>query len=131
MTDPNFERSLRAAARRGRQGGVHPDASLLAAYVDRGLSATERAQLEAHVADCSECMERLALLGSVNVPDEPEVPSLEWSPRQLLSRWGWLGAGGTGVVLVAVGERQPPRPASSGPASPAAPAVQKQVPPAP
>jgi len=131
MTDPNFERSLRAAARRGRQGGVHPDASLLAAYVDRGLSATERAQLEAHVADCSECMERLALLGSVNVPDEPEVPSLEWSPRQLLSRWGWLVPVATVVVLVAVWERQPPRPASSGPASPAAPAVQKQVPPAP
>ena len=107
MTDPNFERSLRAAARRGRPGGVHPDASLLAAYVDRGLSDTERAELEAHVADCSECMERLALLGSVNVPDEPEVPSFEWSPRQLLSRWGWLVPVATVVVLVAVWERQP------------------------
>jgi hypothetical protein len=131
MTDPNFERSLRAAARRGQPGGVHPDASLLAAYVDRGLSDTERAELEVHVADCSECMERLALLGSVNVPDEPEVPSLEWSPRQLLSRWGWLVPVATVVVLVAVWERQPPRPASSAPASPAAPAVQKQMPPAP
>src|SRR5580765_435542 len=131
MTDPNFERSLRAAARRGRPGGVHPDASLLAAYVDRGLSDTERAELEAHVADCSECMERLALLGSVNVPDEPEVPSLEWSPRQLLSRWGWLVPIATVVVLVAVWERQPSRPASSAPTSPAAPAVQKQMPPAP
>ena len=131
MTDPNFERSLRAAARRGRPGGVHPDASLLAAYVDRGLSDTERAELEAHVADCSECMERLALLGSVNVPDEPEVPSLEWSPRQLLSRWGWLVPVATVVVLVAVWERQPSRPASSEPTSPAAPAVQKQMPAAP
>ena len=131
MTDPNFERSLRAAARRGRPGGVHPDASLLAAYVDRGLSDTERAELEAHVADCYECMERLALLGSVNVPDEPEVPSFEWSPRQLLSRWGWLVPVATVVVLVAVWERQPSRPASSAPTSPAAPAVQKQVPPPP
>ena len=107
MTDPNFERSLRAAARRGRPGGVHPDASLLAAYVDRGLSDTERTELEAHVADCEECMERLALLGSVNVPDEPEMPSFEWSPRQLLSRWGWLVPVATVVVLVAVWERQP------------------------
>ena len=130
MTDPNFERSLRAAARRGRPGGVHPDASLLAAYVDRGLSDTERTELEAHVADCEDCMERLALLGSVNVPDEPEVPSFEWSPRQLLSRWGWLVPVATVVVLVAVWERQPSR-SSSAPTSPAAPAVQKQMPPAP
>ena len=129
MTDPNFERSLRAAARRGRPGGVHPDASLLAAYVDRGLSDTERIELEAHVADCEECMERLALVGSVNVPDEPEVPSFEWSPRRLLSRWGWLVPVATVVVLVAVWERQPPRPGSSAPASPAAPAVQNAVPP--
>ena len=130
MTDPNFERSLRAAARRGRPGGVHPDASLLAAYVDRGLGDTERSELEAHVADCEECMERLALLGSVNVPDEPEVPSFEWSPRQLLSRWGWLVPVATVVVLVAVWERQPSRRDSSAPPSPPAPAVQKQVPPA-
>src|SRR6185369_6507495 len=123
MTDPNFERSLRAAARRGRPGGVHPDASLLAAYVDRGLSDTERTELEAHVADCEECMERLALLGSVNVPDEPEVPSFEWSPRQLLPRWGWLVPVATVVVLVAVWERQPSRPSSLTPAAPAAPAA--------
>ncbi len=123
MTDPNFERSLRAAARRGRPGGVHPDASLLAAYVDRGLSDPERTQLEAHIADCEDCMERLALLGSVNVPDEPGVPSFEWSPRLLLSRWGWLVPVATIVVLVAVWERQPSRPASFTPAPPAAPAA--------
>jgi hypothetical protein len=125
MTDPNFERSLRAAARRGRTDGVHPDASLLAAYVDRGLSDAERTELEAHVADCEACMERLAMLGSVNVHDEPELPSFEWSPRQLLSRWGWLVPVATVVVLVAVWERQPSRPASSGPPSPVAPAVEK------
>jgi hypothetical protein len=113
MTDPNFERSLRAAARRGRPGGVHPDASLLAAYVDRGLSEAERAELEAHVADCAECMERLALLGSVNVPEEPEAPSFDWSPRQFLSRWGWLVPVATVAVLVAVWERQPSTPAPS------------------
>jgi hypothetical protein len=73
-------------------------------------------------------MERLALLGSVNVPDEPEVRSFEWSPRQLLSRWGWLVPVATVVVLVAVWERQPSRPASVAPASPAASAVEKQMP---
>jgi Putative zinc-finger len=130
MTDPNFERSLRAAARRGRPGGVHPDASLLAAYVDRGLTGSEREEFEAHVADCAECMERLALVGSVNVPDEPELPSFEWSPRQLLSRWGWLVPVATVVVLVAVWERQPSRPGSFAPATPAAPAAENAAPPA-
>src|SRR5215831_17858790 len=131
MTDPNFERSLRAAARRGRPGGVHPDASLLAAYVDRGLSEAECAELEAHVADCAECMERLAMLGSVNVPEEPEAPSFDWSPRQLLSRWGWLVPVATVVVLMAVWERQPSSPAPSAPSvaeKPAAVAATPQVP---
>jgi hypothetical protein len=123
MTDPNFERSLRAAARRGRTGGVHPDASLLAAYVDRGLSDTERSELETHVADCAECMEQLALLGSVNVPEEPQAWSLDWSLRQLMPRWGWLVPVATVVVLVAIWERQPSAPASFTPASPVAPAA--------
>jgi hypothetical protein len=125
MTDPNFERSLRAAARRGQPGGVHPDASLLAAYVDRGLSAAERAERESHVAGCAECMEHLALLGSVNVPDEPEAPSVEWSPRQLLTRWGWLVPVATVVVLVAVWERQPARQSASMKETPATAAAQK------
>lgn len=128
MTDPNFERSLRAAARRGRTGGVHPDASLLAAYVDRGLSDTERAELETHVADCTECMEQLALLGSVNVPDEPDVRLFEWSPRQLMPRWGWLVPVATVVVLVAIWERQPSAPRSFTPAPPVAPAAEQAAP---
>jgi CHAT domain-containing protein/tetratricopeptide (TPR) repeat protein len=32
-----------------------PDAEVLAAYVDQGLSAGERAQLERHLADCDSC----------------------------------------------------------------------------
>jgi hypothetical protein len=132
MTDPHFERSLRGAARRGRPGGVHPDASLLAAYVDRGLSDAERATLEAHVADCPECMERLAMLGSVNVPEEPETPTLDWSPRRLLARWGWLVPVATVVVLVAVWERQPSTPPTFAPPppSPSAPLEQTASPPA-
>jgi hypothetical protein len=131
MTDPNFERSLRAAARRGRPGGVHPDASLLAAYADRGLSEAERAELEAHVADCAECMERLALLGSVNVPEEPEAPSFDWSPRQFLSRWGWLVPVATVVALVAVWERQPSSPAPSAPSVAEKPVAAAATPPVP
>src|SRR5262245_27659960 len=123
MTDSNFERSLRAAARRGRPTGDHPDAAQLAAYVDRGLTVTERATFEAHVADCAECMERLALLGHVNVPDEPESPVVEWSTRRLLSRWAWLVPVATAVVLVAIWIREPaqaPTLPSSSPMAPAA-----------
>jgi hypothetical protein len=122
MADPNFERSLRAAARRGRPAGDHPDAALLAAYVDRGLTDAERAALEAHVSGCAECMERLASLGSVNAPEESALPAIEWSPRELLTRWGWLVPVATVVLLVAIWIRQPVSPQSSASVPAAAPA---------
>jgi hypothetical protein len=122
MADPNFERSLRAAARRGRPAGDHPDAAILASYVDRGLTNAERAALEAHVSSCAECMERLALLGSVNSPEESGLSAIDWSPRELLTRWGWLVPVATVVLVVAIWIRQPlsPQSRASAPASPPA-----------
>ena len=62
MSDLHSDRALRGAARRGRPEGVCPDAAALASYVDRSLSPTEHAALEAHVASCAACIEHLALL---------------------------------------------------------------------
>src|SRR5260221_3681194 len=106
MADPNFERMLRAAAGRGRPMGDHPDAALLAAYVDRSVSDAERAELEAHVANCADCMGHLGLLANVNVPDEPSAP-MAWAAPVWLTRLGWLVPIATAVLVVAIWVRQP------------------------
>jgi Putative zinc-finger len=115
MTDPHFDRALRAAARRGRAAGPCPDAALLAAYVDRGLSPAERVAIEKHVADCASCMEHLALLGAVDLAAEtPPAPGVAWSPASVLRRWGWLVPVATAALLVAIWVRLPePQPTTS------------------
>jgi anti-sigma factor RsiW len=95
MSEP-FERALRAAARRGRTGGVCPEAGLLAAYADGRLPADERRQVEAHAADCPSCVQHLALLGAVVQALGP-APARGW-----LSRWGWMVPVATTALVVAV-----------------------------
>lgn len=104
MSSP-FDRALRAAARRGRDAGVCPDAAMLAAYADNGLSPAEREQVEAHSADCAPCLQHLALLGAVSVErGDPAEPARSW-----LGRWGWLVPVATAVLVVAVWIRMPER----------------------
>jgi hypothetical protein len=115
MTDRNFERALRTAARRGRAPGVCPDAGMLAAYADRGLSQTERTVLEAHIADCPTCMEQLALIAAIDVPEEATLQTPAFDFGRLVRRWGWLVPAATVVLVVAVWMRTPPRETSEAP----------------
>ena len=98
----SFNRALRTAARRGRPAGVCPDAAMLAAYADNGLTADERLVVETHAADCATCLEHLALLGAVSLDRDAPAPSRSW-----LVRWGWLVPVATAVLVVAVWVRLP------------------------
>ena len=123
MSDP-FDRALRAAARRSRPAGVCPDAAMLASYADNGLSADERRLVEAHAADCTTCLEHLALLGAVSVERDAPEPSRSW-----LTRWGWLVPVATAMLVVAVWIRLPDNERLPvAPAAPAASATQMAVP---
>jgi hypothetical protein len=102
MADRNFERALRSAARRGRTAGVCPDAATLAAFVDRSLPSEEYATVEAHVADCTACIEHLALVTALDAPEESSVPTPAVDVGALVRRWGWLVPAMTAVLVVAV-----------------------------
>src|SRR4051812_12371225 len=77
---------LLAATLRAR-GGVAPagaclDAETLAAWADGALDAGQRAQAEAHAADCARCQELLAALVRT-LPPAPvkspwRMPALGW-----------------------------------------------------
>jgi len=88
----------------------HPDANLLAAFLERTLTERERTQVLSHLAECAECREIAAL----TLPAEAEAaePARShagsgWSVRPIL-RWGALAAALGAVVFVAV-LRQPSR----------------------
>ena len=102
MTDRNFERALRSAARRGRTVGVCPDAAILAAYVDRSVSDDERSAIEAHVVGCMACTEQLALLAALDVPGDQTAPTPSFDLGALIRKWGWLVPAMTAVVVIAV-----------------------------
>jgi hypothetical protein len=63
------------------QGAEHPDANLLAAFAEKTLSARERGEVLAHLAQCAACREVVTL----TVPEEVE----EAEPARVAARRGW------------------------------------------
>ena len=85
------------------EGGAHPDANLLAAFVEKTLTEKERSQVLTHLAQCAECREAtvLALPAEVEAAQPARWPARRgWSAWQTL-RWGALAAA-LGAVAVVV-----------------------------
>jgi len=72
--------------------GGCPDAGLLAAYVDGGVSAQERTELEAHIVQCGRCQETLAVLGRELAEPEEEAATIgvRWFTWVTRPRLRWL-----------------------------------------
>lgn len=116
MDEKTLRRLLRAEGADAEQPGRGcPDAAQLSAYVEHGISEGQRAQVEAHLADCEACLGQVAFLASQ--PAEPAasvapgavarardlvaLPSSPWRPFVL--RWRTALAGVACVVLIVVG----------------------------
>jgi hypothetical protein len=85
------------------QFGPHPDADQISAFVDHALPAHEREDMLAHLAECADCRETVALsLPAIeNAPAAPEAVkkprSWTWGMRLL---WPATAAALTVVLLV-------------------------------
>jgi photosynthesis system II assembly factor YCF48-like protein len=82
-------------------GEACPDASRLAAYFERTLTAPETAQCEAHFSVCARCQEQLAAMmraepASAAKPSEDRKSALHW-----VWNWRWLAPVGAAVVVLA------------------------------
>ena len=66
-------------------GEACPDASTLAAYFERSLTATESAQWELHFSTCLRCQEQLAAL----VRSEPAAAAKPAADRKPAFAWAW------------------------------------------
>ncbi len=88
------------------KAGEHPDANLLAAFVEQSLTKKERMVVMSHLADCAECREHVALA----FPPDVETLSTEAASftkrtpawlRWPILRWGTAVAA-LGIVLIVV-----------------------------
>jgi Putative zinc-finger len=105
--DAAIDRLLPAtlAARDAAPDGGCLDAETLAAWADGALNASDRANAEAHAADCARCRSLLAAM----VRTEPPATAAE-SPFRLRARWWLLAtlpAAAALVVWFAVPRRVP------------------------
>jgi len=107
-------RIVRERLRSQVAAGEHPDANLLSAFSERGLTEQEREQVLDHLSRCPECREVVALSALLPVEEERLVAaaavgrvstgaSRSWW-RSPIVHWSALTAAAL-VVLIAVGER--------------------------
>ena len=92
---------------------LHPDDALLNEYLDGELSAPVRATLDAHLAGCLACAQRLSVLQTLftrleNLPDEAPARDLSGlvqralsAPKPSIGRWTLRALGAAQLVLVA------------------------------
>jgi len=83
---------------------AHPDANLLAAFAERTLLERESAAVVAHLIECADCRECLALVLATAEPEEPMVVgrSVGAGFRGWIHEWRWI-ASAAACCLVAVG----------------------------
>ncbi len=101
--------SVRSRLRQAPAPGEHPDADVLAAFAERGLSVRERETVATHLAGCADCRETLALAADAMEQEPAPERSRGWHA------WGWgLAAAAMAccIVVVVRWERPQSRPAA-------------------
>ena len=109
-------------------GGDHPEANLLAAFAEGGLTGREREQVLLHLGNCATCRETLAVAMPEITAADPNAGAAPSGMRWL--RWPmlrWAGVGAAVVVVAAAVVIQSSRRSAEMPnASVAAPAAKSE-----
>ena len=95
---PKIVRS-RLEQQRSADHAEHPDANLLAAFAEQTLLERERAVVSAHLAQCADCRESLALASMAQPVAERATASTK---RHWFLEWRWVGAAAAACCVIAV-----------------------------
>jgi hypothetical protein len=88
--DDDVGRLVGGRMSRAAAGEVCPDAEVLAAYVDNGLTEAEIARVDAHLASCASCRALMARLAPIEAAGA--APAAGWRMPAIDARWGALAA---------------------------------------
>jgi hypothetical protein len=89
----------RLAQQRSADFAAHPDANLLSAFAEQTLLERERMTVSAHLAQCADCRESLALAGMA----QPVAERVTAAPkRHWFLEWRWVGAAAVACCVMAV-----------------------------
>jgi hypothetical protein len=81
----------------------HPDSDLLAAFAERNLLERERAEVSAHLAECADCREYLALAFATLEPEGAEgTRPQRASVRHWFQTWRWFVTAAAACCVVGV-----------------------------
>jgi len=89
-------------ARKSSKYSAHPDANLLAAFAERSLLERERAAVMAHLLECADCRECVALASATE--EEQTVVAARGSSIGLgewFREWRWILSSATACCVVA------------------------------
>lgn len=89
----------RLAQQRSADHTEHPDANLLSAFAEQTLLDRERMAVSAHLAQCADCRESLALAGMAQPVAEPAAAAPK---RHWFLEWRWVGAAAAACCVIAV-----------------------------
>ncbi len=81
-------------------GGDHPEANLLAAFAEGGLTRREREQVLSHLGKCATCRETLAVAMPEIAAEHPHAAAAPSGTQWL--RWPMLRWAGVGAAVVVV-----------------------------
>ena len=97
---------------------AHPDANLLSAFAEHTLLERERTAVTAHLAECADCREYLAVAFAIQEPEAvanagrvTPAPTLHW-----VQAWRWVAPAAVACCIVAVALQYhvgPPNPEKS------------------
>lgn len=97
---PNIIRS-RLARKTSEDSAAHPDANLLAAFSERALQGRERAAVVAHLVECADCRECVALALAMAESEAPVVAQPGAGFRGWLREWRWIASAAAACCLLA------------------------------
>jgi len=83
-----------------QSAGAHPDANLLAAFAEHALLEKEVAAVTAHLAECADCREYLAVAFAV---EEREIPAAARpsTGTNWFREWRWIASAAAACCVVA------------------------------
>ncbi len=91
-------------ARKTLENSAHPDANLLAAFAEHALPERERAAVAAHLMECADCRDCVALACAVAEPEAAQVAQRSAAAgfRGWFREWRWIASATAACCLVAV-----------------------------